>query len=182
MMLSLSGKPLKLVNQFLYLSSNISSTENSVTICIGKAWNTIDRLSIIWKYDCSDKKIGFLPSCDCVSTIVEMHHLVSNEMHGEKARRELHKDTMGCYKQILEATPFKTAVLQSLTFNLQNHPKRTKYAGRCKRNKDDLISNVLQWNPTHGHTSVGQPAESYIHLFCADFWILFRKHTESDGS
>ena len=41
---SLNGKPLKLVDQFIYLSSNISSTESNVNICIGKAWIAIDRL------------------------------------------------------------------------------------------------------------------------------------------
>ena len=39
---SLNGKPLKL-DQFIYLSSNISSTESDVNI--GKAWTTIDRFN-----------------------------------------------------------------------------------------------------------------------------------------
>ena len=43
--ISLNGKPLKLVNQFTYLSSNISSTESDVNI--GKAWMAIDKLSTI---------------------------------------------------------------------------------------------------------------------------------------
>ena len=33
----LNGKPLKLVDQFIYLGSNILSTENNVNICIDKA-------------------------------------------------------------------------------------------------------------------------------------------------
>ena len=45
----LNGKLLKLVNQFIYLSSNISSTESNVSVHIGKAWTAIDKLSIIWK-------------------------------------------------------------------------------------------------------------------------------------
>ena len=32
----LSGRSLKLVNQFTYIDSNISSTENDVNICIAK--------------------------------------------------------------------------------------------------------------------------------------------------
>ena len=39
-----SGKPLKLVDQFTYLSSNISSTESDVIICLMKLWNANDRL------------------------------------------------------------------------------------------------------------------------------------------
>ena len=45
----------KLVDKFTYLSSNISSTERDVNICIGKAWTTIERLSIKWKFDQFDK-------------------------------------------------------------------------------------------------------------------------------
>ena len=46
---------LKLVDQFIYLGSNISSNEGDVNICIGKAWTTIDRLSTIWKSDLLNK-------------------------------------------------------------------------------------------------------------------------------
>ena len=52
---TLNGKHLKLVDQFTYLSSNISSTESKVNIHIGKTWTTIYRLLIIWKYDLSGK-------------------------------------------------------------------------------------------------------------------------------
>ena len=39
-------KPLKLVNQFIYLGTNISSTENDASIV--KAWSDIERLMTIW--------------------------------------------------------------------------------------------------------------------------------------
>ena len=42
----LSKGPLKLVEQFIYLDSNILSTENTVSIHIGKAWTVIDGLEI----------------------------------------------------------------------------------------------------------------------------------------
>ena len=43
------------MDQFTYLSSNISSTESDVSMCSTKAWDAIDRLSIIWKSNQSDK-------------------------------------------------------------------------------------------------------------------------------
>ena len=52
---SLKDKPLKLVDQFIYIGSNISSTESHVNIRIGKAWIVIDMLIIIWKSDLYDK-------------------------------------------------------------------------------------------------------------------------------
>ena len=52
---SLIGKPLKLVDQFMYLSSNISSTESSVNMCLDKAWTAICELTPIWKSDLFDE-------------------------------------------------------------------------------------------------------------------------------
>ena len=52
---TLSGKPSKLVDKFLYLGSNISSSESDVNICLVKAWTAFDRLSITWKSDLSNK-------------------------------------------------------------------------------------------------------------------------------
>ncbi len=33
---------------------------------------------------------------------------------------------------------------------------------------DDLISDVLQWTPSHGRAKVGRPARTYIQQLCAD--------------
>ena len=52
---TLSGKPLKLVDKFIYFDINILSTESDVNIDLVKAWNAINRLSIIWNSDLSDK-------------------------------------------------------------------------------------------------------------------------------
>ena len=52
---SQNGKPVKLVDQFIYLGSNIAFTESDVIIRIGKAWIPIDILSIRLKSDLSDK-------------------------------------------------------------------------------------------------------------------------------
>ena len=50
-----SGKPLKLVEQFTCLGSNISSTESDVNIHVAKWWTSIDKLSIIWISHFSDE-------------------------------------------------------------------------------------------------------------------------------
>ena len=52
---TLSDKPLKLMDQFTYISSNNSSTKNVVNIYLAKPWNAIFRLSIIWKSNLSNK-------------------------------------------------------------------------------------------------------------------------------
>ena len=38
----------------------------------------------------------------------------------------------------------------------------------CWRSKDELISDVLLWTPTHGRANVGRLARIYIHHLCVD--------------
>ena len=51
----LEGTSLKLVDKFTYLGSSVSSTEKYIDTPLTKAWTAIDRLSIIWKSDLTDK-------------------------------------------------------------------------------------------------------------------------------
>ena len=52
---TLNGRSLKLVDKVTYLGSRVSSTENDTTTRLAKAWTAIDRQSVIWKSDSSDK-------------------------------------------------------------------------------------------------------------------------------
>ena len=52
---TLDGTSLKLVDKFTYLGSSVSSTEKDINIRLMKAWTAIDRLSIMWKSDLTDK-------------------------------------------------------------------------------------------------------------------------------
>ena len=52
---TLDGASLKLVDKFTYLGSSVSSTEKDIDTRLTKAWTDIDRLSIIWKSDLTDK-------------------------------------------------------------------------------------------------------------------------------
>ena len=52
---TLDGSSLKLVDKFTYLGSSVSSTEKDIDTRLRKAWTAIDKLSIIWKSDLTDK-------------------------------------------------------------------------------------------------------------------------------
>ena len=52
---TLDGNSLKLVDKFTYLGSSVSSTEKDIDTRLSKAWTAIDRLSIIWKSNLTDK-------------------------------------------------------------------------------------------------------------------------------
>ena len=49
------GTSLKLVDKFTYQGSSVSSTEKDIDTRLTKAWTAIDKLSIIWKSDLTDK-------------------------------------------------------------------------------------------------------------------------------
>ena len=65
----------------------------------------------------------------------------------KKLEGELPNDAMCYFEQILEAAPYKTATVRSLTSHLENHPSKNKF-----------INEILLWTPTHGYNSVGQLA------------------------
>ena len=52
---TLDGASLKLVDKFTYLGSSVSSTEKDIDT---RLWTAIDRLSIIWKSDLTDKIVS----------------------------------------------------------------------------------------------------------------------------
>ena len=45
---------------------------------------------------------------------------------------------------------------------------RTRHAGHCWKSKDELISGVLLWTPSHGGVSVGRPIRTYLPQLCTD--------------
>ena len=52
---TLDGTSLKLVDKFTYLRSSVSSTEKDINTRLTKTWTAINKLSVIWKSDLTDK-------------------------------------------------------------------------------------------------------------------------------
>ena len=52
---TLNSNSLKLVDKFTYLGSSVSSTETYINMWLAKAWTVMDRLSVLWKSDLTDK-------------------------------------------------------------------------------------------------------------------------------
>ena len=43
--------------------------------------------------------------------------------------------------------------------------RRTRH---CWRSRDELISDIFLWTPSHGRAKAGRPAQTYIQQLCAD--------------
>ena len=52
---TLNGRSLKLMDKFTYQGSSVSSSENDINMQLAKEWTAIDRLSVIWKLDLSNR-------------------------------------------------------------------------------------------------------------------------------
>ena len=161
---TLDGTSLKLVDKFTYLGSSVSSTEKDIDTRLTKAWKAIDRLSIIWKSDLTDKrKRSFFQTA-----------VVSKLLYGCTTWK---KKLDGNYTRMLRAILNKSWRQHSTRHQLYGHlppvtktiqVRRTRHAGHCWRSKDELISDALLWTPAHGQAKTGRPARTYMHT--ATMW------------
>ena len=110
---TLDGTPLKLVDRFTYLGSSVTSTKNDIDMRLTKAWTAINRLSIIWKSDLTNKmKRSFFQAAVTSDTAIWVHYVDTNKTAGEEARRQLHKNAASNLEQVLAATPHKTPTVR----------------------------------------------------------------------
>ena len=110
---TLDGTPLKLVDKFTYLGSSVASTEKDIDTRLTKAWTAINRLSIIWKSDLTDKmKRSFFQAAVVSILLYGCTTWTLKKTAGEEARRQLHKNAASNLEQVLAATPHKTPTVR----------------------------------------------------------------------
>ena len=155
---------LKLVDKFTYLGSSVSSTEKNIDTMLTKAWTAINRLSIIWKSDLTDKmKYSFFQAA--VASIL-LYGCTTWTL-----TKQLEKKLDGNYTRMLRAILNNSWRQHPTRHQLYGHlPPITKprHAGHCWRSRDELISDVLLWTPTHGCAKAGWPARTYIQQLYED--------------
>ena len=164
------GTSLKLVDKFTYLGSSVSSTEKDIDTRLTKAWTAIDRLSIIWKSNLTDKmKRSFFQAA-----------VVSILLYGCTTwmlTKRLEKKLDGNYTRMLRAILDRSWQQHPTRRQLYGHlppitktiqARRTRHAGHCWRSKDEIVSDMFQWTPTYGQSKAGRPARTFIQQLCDD--------------
>ena len=167
---TLERTSLKLVDKFTYLGCSVSSTGKDIDTQLTKAWIAIDKLSIIWKSDMTDKmKRSFFQAA-----------IVSILLYGCTTwtlTKRPEKKLDGNYTRKLRAILNKLWRQHPTRHQLYGHlppitktiqVRRTRHAGHCWRSKDELISDVLLWTPTYGRAKAGRPSRTYIQQLCED--------------
>ena len=168
---TLNGSPLKLVDMFTYLGSSVSSTETDINPRLAKAWAAIDRLPVIWKSDLDDKnKRSFFQAAVMLILLYGCTTWTLTKRMEKKLDGKLHKNAASYIEQVPEATPHK-ATAYSATYHPSrklsklDEPDMRDTAGEVG---DELISDILIWNPSHGRAKAGWPARTYIQQLCVD--------------
>ena len=170
---TLNGTILKRVDKFTYQGSSVSSTEtdmDTLVACPYLSWTAIDRLSVIWKSDLTDKmKRSFFQAA-----------VVSILLYGCTTwtlTKRMEKKPDGNYTRMLGAILNKSWKQHPTKQQLYGHLPpitktikiwRTRHAGHWWRSRDELISDVLLWTPSHGRAKAGWPARTYIQHLCVD--------------
>ena len=132
-----------------------------------KAWTAIDRLSIIWKSNLTDKmKHSFFQA---VVVFILLYGCTTWTL-----TKRLEKKLDGNYTRMLRAILNKSWRQHPPRHQLYGHlplitktiqVRRTRHAGHCWRSRDELISDVLLLTPTYGRAKARRPARTYIQHF-----------------
>ena len=154
-------------NLFTYLGSSVSSTEKDIDTRLTKAWTAIDRLSIIWKSDLTDKMKRSFFQAAVVSILL---YGCTTWTLTKRQEKKLDCNYTRMLWAILNKSWRQHPTKQQLYGHLPPIKKtiqvrRPRRAGHCR---DELISDVLLWTPTYGRAKAGQPARTYIQQLCED--------------
>ena len=163
---TLNGSSLKLMDKFTYPGSSVSSTETDINTRLAKTWTALDRLSVIWKSDLTDKMKQFFSSSGLV---VWMQYMDANKTYGEKYDNNYTRMLRAILNKSWRQHPIKQLLYGQLpTITKIIKVRGNRHAGHCWRSRDELISDILLWNPSHGRAKAGRPARTYTQQLCAD--------------
>ena len=161
---------MKLVDKFTYHGSNVSSTDTDINTRLAKAWTAIDRLSLIWKSDLTDKikRIFFLAAVVSILLYGCTTWILTKRME-----KELDSNYTRMLPAILNKSWRQHPTKQQLYGQLPPITKTIqvrliRYEGHCWRSRDELISDILLWISSHGLVKAGRTARTYIQQLCAD--------------
>ena len=148
---------LKLVDKFTYLGSSVSSTEKDIDMRLTKTWTVIDRLLVIWKSVLTDKMKRSFFHAAVVSILL---YWCSTWTLTKRMEKKLDGDYTRMLRAILNKSWRQHPTKHQLYGHLPQITKtikvrRTRHAGHCWRSRDELISDVFLWTPSHGWAKVG---------------------------
>ena len=123
--------------KFIEFGINVS-TENDINTRLMKAWTAINRLLVIWNQTYPTKKHTIFFKAAFVSKL--LRPILNKYWKQHTTKQQLYGYFISNSKTI--------------------HIRRTRHAGHCWRIKEELISDLPPWTPSHEHVSVVPPART----------------------
>ena len=167
---SLQIENIIVVDDFNYLGSCIASSKKDIDTRLSKAWAALNKLDVIWKSSLPDYLKGHYFQATVQSVLV----------YGATSwtiTKSLEKTIDGAYTRMLRAAlniswkqhPTKKEVYGKLpSISSKIRDRRLRFAGHCVRNKDELASDLILWQPSHGNRTAGRPHKTYVDMLAED--------------
>ena len=165
---ALNGGFLKLVDKFTYLGSSVSFAKNYINTRLAKAWTAINWLSVIWKWNLSNK---IKRKCfQAAAEFIQLYGCTTWTLT-KRIEKKIDGNCLRILRAILNKSWNQYPTKQQQYDHLPPISKtiqirRTRHAEHCWRSKGELLSDVLSRTPSHGRAVVGRPAWTYLQQLC----------------
>ena len=152
------------MDKFIYLRNSASSTGTDIDTLQAKAWTALDRLSVIWSqtwrsffkaivvsillYRCTTWTLTKRMEKKLDGNYTRMLQVILNNSWRQHPTKQHH-------------LPLTSKIIQA---------RRTRHAERYWRSRDELISDILLWTPSHGRAKAERPTRTYIQQPSTDIW------------
>ena len=165
---SRSGDAIKVVQNFKYLGAWMASSEKDLNVRKALAWKACHKLSKIWKSSLKIKIRLFIATVESVL------------LYGSETwtlTKQMEKQLDGMYTRMLRMVLNVSwrshttnndlyGELPKLTEKIAE--RRMRLAGHCIRHQEEVTSNLVMWQPTHGTVKRGRPALTYVDMLRKD--------------
>ena len=133
-------------------------------------WTAIDKLSITWKSDLTDKmKRSFFQA----AVVLILLYGCTTWTVTKRLEKKLDSNYTSMLRAIFNKSrrqhptrPQLYGHLTPITKTIKD--RRNRHAGHYWRSRKELISDVLLWTPTYGRAKAGRPARTYIQQLWGD--------------
>jgi hypothetical protein len=164
------GTSLEVVEDFKYLGAWMQSSEKDIKTRKAQAWQACNKLNKIWK-----SNLSRVLKIKLFLATVESVLLYGCETWTMTTSTQRSLD--GCYTRLLRSAldvSWKDYIPNTALYgNLPQvttkiRERRLKFAGHCRRTKDQVVSDLVLWKPTQGIRKPGRPIKTYTNLLCDD--------------
>ena len=133
-------------------------------------WTAINRLSVTWKSDLTDKmKRSFFQAAIMSILLYGCITWTLTKQLEKRLDSNYTRMLWAILNRSLRQHPTKQLLyghLPPITKTIQI--RRTRHAGHCWRSRDELISDILLWTPSHSQAKAERPSWTYIQQLLED--------------